>query len=100
MSSAWQRRSTSTDVVARRPVGVSAAPHVEVTHPGGIRLLSDTEATIRSFDPVVDAPTRGPAMVRLRTIRPASTAIATTVVWFLGITTGRHAGRARSLPTD
>ena len=44
------------------PVGVEAEPHVEVTLPGGFRLMFDTEATIRSFDPSWTPPTGGPAM--------------------------------------
>ncbi|MFJ8648411.1 VOC family protein [Streptomyces sp. NPDC093546] len=33
------------------PAGAEAAPHVEVTLPGGLRVLWDTEDVIRSFDP-------------------------------------------------
>ncbi|MCX5143706.1 VOC family protein [Streptomyces sp. NBC_00338] len=33
------------------PEGAESAPHVEVTLPGGQRLLWDTEAVVRSFDP-------------------------------------------------
>lgn len=33
------------------PADADAAPHVEVTLPGGLRLLWDTEDTIRSFIP-------------------------------------------------
>lgn len=33
------------------PAGADSAPHVEVTLPGGQRLLWDTEDVIRSFDP-------------------------------------------------
>jgi len=34
------------------PEGAEKDPHVEVTLPGGLRLLFDVEDTIRSFDPV------------------------------------------------
>ncbi|CAO5149140.1 Glyoxalase [Frankia sp. AiPs1] len=33
------------------PVSADAEPHVEVVLPGGLRLLFDTEGTVRSFDP-------------------------------------------------
>ncbi|MFD7868441.1 VOC family protein [Streptomyces sp. NPDC057682] len=33
------------------PDGAESAPHVEVTLPGGQRLLWDTEDVVRSFDP-------------------------------------------------
>ncbi|WP_106208500.1 VOC family protein [Kineococcus rhizosphaerae] len=33
------------------PASADAAPHVEVTLPGGLRLAWDTEETIRGFDP-------------------------------------------------
>ncbi|HEY9328814.1 MAG TPA: VOC family protein [Streptomyces sp.] len=33
------------------PLGAESAPHVEVTLPGGQRLLWDTEDVVRSFDP-------------------------------------------------
>lgn len=33
------------------PAGAEGEPHVEVALPGGMRLLFDTEATIRSFMP-------------------------------------------------
>ncbi|MEU9199795.1 VOC family protein [Streptomyces sp. NPDC048332] len=33
------------------PAGAESAPHVEVTLPGGQRLLWDTEDVVRSFDP-------------------------------------------------
>jgi catechol 2,3-dioxygenase-like lactoylglutathione lyase family enzyme len=38
------------------PDGADEAPHVEVSLPGGLRLLFDTEDTIRSFDPDWTAP--------------------------------------------
>lgn len=33
------------------PAGADTAPHVEATLPGGLRVLWDTEETVRSFDP-------------------------------------------------
>lgn len=33
------------------PADAGGAPHAEATLPGGMRLMWDTEATIRSFDP-------------------------------------------------
>ncbi|MFE7779357.1 VOC family protein [Streptomyces sp. NPDC057445] len=33
------------------PAGADSAPHAEATLPGGLRVLWDTEETIRSFDP-------------------------------------------------
>ncbi|MER5277913.1 VOC family protein [Streptomyces sp. NPDC002809] len=33
------------------PADAESSPHVEVTLPGGQRLLWDTEAVVRSFDP-------------------------------------------------
>ncbi|MER7109768.1 VOC family protein [Streptomyces sp. NPDC000229] len=33
------------------PAGADSSPHVEVTLPGGLRVLWDTEEVIRSFDP-------------------------------------------------
>jgi catechol 2,3-dioxygenase-like lactoylglutathione lyase family enzyme len=42
--------------------GAEAEPHVEVTLPGGFRLMFDTQATIRSFDPSWTTPVGGPAM--------------------------------------
>lgn len=41
------------------PAGAESAPHVEVTLPGGQRLLWDTEEVMRSFDPGWTAPTGG-----------------------------------------
>ncbi|WP_432562719.1 VOC family protein [Kineococcus sp. SYSU DK003] len=41
------------------PAGADAAPHVEVTLPGGLRLAWDTEETIRSFDPSYTPQTAG-----------------------------------------
>ncbi|WP_405666174.1 VOC family protein [Streptomyces sp. NBC_01166] len=41
------------------PAGAESAPHVEVTLPGGQRLLWDTEDVIRSFDPGWTAPKGG-----------------------------------------
>lgn len=38
------------------PADAESAPHVEVSLPGGLRLLIDTEDTIRSFDPGWTAP--------------------------------------------
>ena len=44
------------------PAGAEAEPHVEVTLPGGFRLMFDTQSTIRSFNPSWTPPTGGPAM--------------------------------------
>jgi catechol 2,3-dioxygenase-like lactoylglutathione lyase family enzyme len=41
------------------PDGAEDAPHVEVALPGGLRLLFDTEDTIRSFDPDWTPPASG-----------------------------------------
>lgn len=41
------------------PAGAESAPHVEVTLPGGRRLLWDTEDVIRSFDPEWSRPSGG-----------------------------------------
>lgn len=41
------------------PDDADGAPHVEVPLPGGLRLLFDTEETIRSFHPGWTAPSRG-----------------------------------------
>ncbi|MFF4096963.1 VOC family protein [Streptomyces sp. NPDC001834] len=41
------------------PADADCAPHVEVTLPGGRRLLWDTEDVIRSFDPGWTAPRGG-----------------------------------------
>lgn len=38
------------------PDGADDSPHVEIPLPGGLRLLLDTEGTIRSFDPRWTAP--------------------------------------------
>ena len=39
------------------PADAESAPHVEIPLPGGLRLLLDTEDTIRSFNPGWTAPT-------------------------------------------
>jgi catechol 2,3-dioxygenase-like lactoylglutathione lyase family enzyme len=44
------------------PPGADGEPHVEYTLPGGLRLLWDTEETIRSFDPSWTAPRGGHRM--------------------------------------
>ncbi|MFJ3901472.1 VOC family protein [Streptomyces sp. NPDC090025] len=41
------------------PPAADGAPHVEVTLPGGLRVLWDTEETIRSFDPEWTRPSGG-----------------------------------------
>jgi catechol 2,3-dioxygenase-like lactoylglutathione lyase family enzyme len=41
------------------PPDADGEPHVEYTLPGGLRLLWDTEETIRSFDPSWTAPRGG-----------------------------------------
>jgi uncharacterized glyoxalase superfamily protein PhnB len=46
------------------PADADEAPHVEVPLPGGLRLLFDPVATIRSFDPEWTAPS-GSARVSL-----------------------------------
>ncbi|GAA3377069.1 VOC family protein [Streptomyces sannanensis] len=33
------------------PAGAESAPHVEVSLPGGLRIMWDTEEVVRSFDP-------------------------------------------------
>ncbi|MER7697807.1 MULTISPECIES: VOC family protein [unclassified Streptomyces] len=41
------------------PAGAESSPHVEVTLPGGQRLLWDTEEVIASFDPSWERPSGG-----------------------------------------
>ncbi|MEU3920943.1 VOC family protein [Streptomyces sp. NPDC029004] len=41
------------------PADADAAPHVEATVPGGLRVLWDTEEVVRSFDPGWTRPTGG-----------------------------------------
>jgi catechol 2,3-dioxygenase-like lactoylglutathione lyase family enzyme len=41
------------------PADADQQPHVEVALPGGMRLLFDTEETIRSFDPDWQPPDNG-----------------------------------------
>ncbi|THA64955.1 glyoxalase [Streptomyces sp. A0958] len=41
------------------PAGADCAPHVEVTLPGGGRLLWDTEDIVRSYDPDWSPPSGG-----------------------------------------
>lgn len=41
------------------PADADTAPHAEATLPGGLRVLWDTEETIRSFDPRWARPTGG-----------------------------------------
>ena len=41
------------------PAGADTAPHAEATLPNGLRVLWDTEETIRSFDPEWTRPTAG-----------------------------------------
>ncbi|BFP51351.1 VOC family protein [Streptomyces sp. CMC78] len=47
------------------PDGAESAPHVEVTLPGGQRLLWDTEEVIASFDPAWKRPAGGGERVAL-----------------------------------
>ncbi|GGW13939.1 glyoxalase/bleomycin resistance protein/dioxygenase superfamily protein [Streptomyces sp. HB202] len=47
------------------PDGAESAPHVEVTLPGGQRLLWDTEEVIASFDPDWQRPAGGGERVAL-----------------------------------
>lgn len=41
------------------PAGADTEPHVECTLPGGIRMMFDPVATVRSFDPDWTPPTGG-----------------------------------------
>ncbi|MFJ5100146.1 VOC family protein [Streptomyces sp. NPDC088554] len=41
------------------PADADTAPHVEASLPGGLRLLWDTEETVRSYDPGWTRPTGG-----------------------------------------
>lgn len=41
------------------PADADTAPHAETTLPSGLRVLWDTEETIRSFDPEWARPTGG-----------------------------------------
>ena len=38
------------------PADAESAPHVEIALPGGLRVMIDTQDTIRSFDPSWSAP--------------------------------------------
>lgn len=44
------------------PSNADAEPHAEVTGPGGLRIMWDTEETVRSFDPEWQRPSGGPAV--------------------------------------
>ncbi|MEW2636311.1 VOC family protein [Streptomyces sp. NPDC048389] len=44
------------------PAEADSAPHAEAVLPGGLRLLFDTEETVRSFDPGWTRPTGGERM--------------------------------------
>ncbi|MFF0434446.1 VOC family protein [Streptomyces sp. NPDC004327] len=41
------------------PAGAEGAPHVELALPGGLRVLWDTEDTVRSYDPEWSRPAGG-----------------------------------------
>jgi catechol 2,3-dioxygenase-like lactoylglutathione lyase family enzyme len=47
------------------PADADSQPHVEVTLPGGFRILFDTESTITSFDPAWTPPSGGSARAAL-----------------------------------
>lgn len=47
------------------PDGAGSQPHVEVTLPGGMRVLWDTEDVVRSFDPAWTRPAGGGERVAL-----------------------------------
>lgn len=54
------------------PEGAEHEPHAEAAPPGGVRLLLDTEETVRSFHPEWRPPTGdGRAALALRCDRPA-----------------------------
>ena len=54
------------------PEGAEHEPHAEAAPPGGVRLLLDTEDTVRSFHPEWRPPTGdGRAALALRCDRPA-----------------------------
>lgn len=54
------------------PAGAESEPHAEAELPGGLRLLLDTEETVRSFHPGWRAPTGGSrAGLALRCSDPA-----------------------------
>ncbi|WP_236245817.1 VOC family protein [Streptomyces sp. CC210A] len=44
------------------PASADTAPHAEATLPGGLRLMWDTEETVRSYDPGWTRPTGGDAV--------------------------------------
>ncbi|WP_307708994.1 VOC family protein [Streptomyces sp. V1I6] len=44
------------------PAEADSAPHAEAALPGGLRLMWDTEETVRSFDPDWTRPTGGERM--------------------------------------
>ncbi|AXG80999.1 VOC family protein [Streptomyces paludis] len=47
------------------PADADTAPHVEATLPGGLRILWDTEDTVRSYDPGWTRPEGGSGRVGL-----------------------------------
>jgi uncharacterized glyoxalase superfamily protein PhnB len=47
------------------PADADSLPHVEATLPGGLRVLWDTEETVRSFDPGWQPPRDGAGRVGL-----------------------------------
>ena len=91
------------------PDGAEAEPHVEVTLPGGLRLMFDTQDTIRPFDPSWTPPTGGPAMAlafdcgdagrRRRRPRRRSSPPATAATSRRGTRSGVSATRRSSTPT-
>ncbi|MDQ2674936.1 MAG: VOC family protein, partial [Chloroflexota bacterium] len=44
------------------PTEADAEPHAEATGPGGLRIMWDTEETVRSFDPEWERPAGGPGV--------------------------------------
>ena len=44
------------------PAEADAEPHAEASGPGGVRIMWDTEDTVRSFDPGWERPAGGPGV--------------------------------------
>ncbi|MGD9526788.1 VOC family protein [Pseudonocardia sp.] len=73
------------------PPDAAGAPHVEVALPGGLRLMFDTEATIRSFHPGWEPPAAG-GRVHLAFLFPDAAGVDAAYAAVVG------AGHAGELP--
>jgi catechol 2,3-dioxygenase-like lactoylglutathione lyase family enzyme len=70
------------------PPDAAGAPHVEVALPGGLRLMFDTEATIRSFHPGWEPPVGG-GRVNLAFVLPDAAALNTA---YAAVVAAGHVG--------